>query len=33
MDKFIFWGLFLVIGFIVVGYVIWMYWVNKNNEE
>jgi len=29
MDRFIFWGLFAVLGGIVIGYIIWMYWVEK----
>ena len=36
MDKFIFWGLFLVLGSIVLGYVLWMYWIErkeKNNKD
>jgi len=36
MDRFIFWGLFLILGLIVLGYILWMYWVerkeNKNND-
>lgn len=33
MDKFIFWGLFLVLGFIVIGYVLWMYWVERKEKK
>ena len=29
MDKFIFWGLFVVLGLIVVAYIYWMYWVER----
>ena len=32
MDKFIFWGLFLVLGLIVVGYIFWMWWVEKSEN-
>jgi len=27
---FIFWGLFLVFGALVVGYLIWMFWVERD---
>jgi phage shock protein PspC (stress-responsive transcriptional regulator) len=31
---FIFWGLFLVFGLIVAGYVVWMIWVeNRDGQE
>lgn len=33
MDKFIFWGLFLVLGLIVLGYVLWMYWVERKENK
>ncbi len=26
MSNFIFWGLFLALGLVVLGYLIWMYW-------
>ncbi len=29
MDRFIFWGLFAVLGFIVLGYFVWMYWIEQ----
>lgn len=29
MPGFIFWGLFLILGIIVVGYVVWMRWIDK----
>jgi cbb3-type cytochrome oxidase subunit 3 len=32
MDKFIFWGLFVALGLIVLGYIIWMYWI-ENKEK
>jgi len=32
MDRFIFWGLFAVLGAIVIGYVVWMYWVERKNK-
>ncbi len=28
----IFWGLFVVLGAIVLGYMIWMYWVEKHDQ-
>jgi len=35
MDRFIFWGLFLILGLIVLGYTIWMYLIEhkENNQE
>jgi hypothetical protein len=30
---FIFWGLFLVFGLIVVGYLLWMWWVEREGTE
>jgi len=31
MTDFIFWGLFLILGLIVIGYVIWMRWIERKN--
>lgn len=31
MTDFIFWGLFLILGLIVIGYVAWMRWVERKN--
>lgn len=33
MDKFIFWGLFLALGLIVLGYVLWMYWIEQKDKR
>lgn len=33
MGKFIFWGLFLVLGLIVLGYTVWMYWIERKEEQ
>jgi len=36
MDKFIFWGLFAILGLIVLGYVFWMYRIEqkeRNNDN
>jgi cbb3-type cytochrome oxidase subunit 3 len=30
---FIFWGLFLVFGLVVVGYLGWMFWVEKRGND
>lgn len=32
MDKFIFWGLFVVLTLIVLGYFIWMLWVERKDK-
>lgn len=32
MDKFIFWGLFLALGLIVLAYIIWMYWTESQQS-
>jgi len=29
MPGFAFWGVFLVFGLIVIGYVVWMFWVER----
>jgi len=29
MDRFIFWGLFAVLGIIVIAYLVWMYWIER----
>ena len=29
MDRFIFYGLFVVLGMIVIAYVLWMYWIER----
>jgi hypothetical protein len=31
MSDFIFWGLFLILGLIVIGYVVWMRWIERKN--
>lgn len=31
MTDFIFWGLFLILGLIVIGYVMWMRWIERKN--
>jgi hypothetical protein len=31
MADFIFWGLFLILGLIVIGYVMWMRWIERKN--
>ncbi len=31
MTDFIFWGLFLILGFIVIGYLIWMRWIERKS--
>ncbi len=33
MPGFAFWGLFLVFGLILVGYVSWMYWIERRPGE
>jgi len=36
MDRFIFWGLFAILGLIVLGYVLWMYKIEhkeKNKDD
>ncbi len=33
MPGFAFWGLFLVFGLILVGYVAWMYWVERREGD
>ena len=33
MTDFIFWGLFLVLGGVVVSYLAWMYWLERNEKE
>ena len=29
MDKFIFWGLFLMLALIIIAYRLWMYWIER----
>jgi len=31
MTDFIFWGLFLILGLTVIGYVAWMRWIERKN--
>ncbi len=35
MDRFIFWGLFAILGLIVLGYTLWMFWIEgkENNQD
>lgn len=33
MSQFIFWGLFLVLGGIVVAYLVWMMWVEAGQKN
>ncbi len=33
MPGFAFWGLFLIFGLIVVGYLVWMFWVERREPD
>lgn len=33
MPGFVFWGLFLVFGIVVVAYVVWMLWVERDETD